>query len=134
MTPASAGSALTHLDGICLADGGMETTLIFHHGLDLPHFAAFTLLASDDGRGALASYYDAYLAVAEERGVPIVLDTATWRASADWGDLLGYSPEQLADANRQAVATVRAASRAGRRLPSSAAPSGRVATATSPTY
>jgi S-methylmethionine-dependent homocysteine/selenocysteine methylase len=101
--------SLAHLDGACLADGGMETTLIFHYGLDLPHFAAFTLLASDEGREALASYYDSYLAVAEERGLPIVLDTATWRASADWGGLLGYSPEQLAEANREAVAAVRAA-------------------------
>jgi S-methylmethionine-dependent homocysteine/selenocysteine methylase len=98
---------LTHLDGICLADGGMETTLIFHDGLDLPHFAAFTLLTSDQGREALASYYDSYLAVAEEHGLPIVLDTATWRASADWGELLGYSPKQLAEANRDAVAVVR---------------------------
>ena len=100
---------VAQLDGICLADGGMETTLIFHHGLDLPHFAAFTLLASDPGRDALASYYDTYLAVAEEHDLPIVLDTATWRASTDWGDLLGYSPEQLAEANRDAVAAVRAA-------------------------
>jgi len=100
---------LAHLDGVCLADGGMETTLIFHHGLDLPHFAAFTLLGSNQGREALASYYDAYLAVAEERGFPIVLDTATWRASADWGYLLGYSTEQLASANRDAVEVVRAA-------------------------
>jgi S-methylmethionine-dependent homocysteine/selenocysteine methylase len=100
---------LAHLDGICLTDGGMETTLIFHDGLDLPHFAAFTLLANDRGRDALASYYDAYLAVAEERGLPIVLDTATWRASADWADLLGYAPEQLAEANRDAVAAVRTA-------------------------
>ena len=100
---------LAHLDGVCLADGGMETTLIFHHGLDLPHFAAFTLLGSDQGREALASYYDTYLAVAEDRGFPIVLDTATWRASADWGYLLGYSTEQLAGANRDAVAAVRTA-------------------------
>lgn len=101
--------SLVHLDGVCLADGGLETTLIFHDGLDLPHFAAFTLLASERGREALASYYDAYLAVAEENGLPIVLDTATWRASADWGDLLSYSPQQLAEANRDAVAAVRAA-------------------------
>jgi S-methylmethionine-dependent homocysteine/selenocysteine methylase len=100
---------LAHLDGVCLTDGGMETTLIFHHGLDLPQFAAFTLLASEEGRAALISYYDSYLAVAEARDLPIVLDTATWRASQDWGDILGYSSEQLANANREAVLTVRTA-------------------------
>ena len=28
-------------DGTFLSDGGMETTLIFHEGADLPHFASF---------------------------------------------------------------------------------------------
>ena len=87
----------------------METTLIFHHGLDLPHFAAFTLLANERGRAALSTYYDTYLDVAEEHGHPIVLDAATWRANADWGELLGYSAEALDEANRDAVALVRAA-------------------------
>ena len=30
-----------------LTDGGLETTLVFHQGLDLPDFAAFPLLDSD---------------------------------------------------------------------------------------
>ncbi|MDI1265040.1 MAG: homocysteine methyltransferase, partial [bacterium] len=32
--------------GIFLTDGGMETTLIFNDGIELPHFAAFVLLDS----------------------------------------------------------------------------------------
>jgi len=96
-----------------ITDGGMETTLIFHHGLELPDFAAFTLLATDRGRAALAEYYDSYLTIAERHGLPIVLDSATWRASSDWGARLGYSPEQLDDVNQAAVALVRAAA-AGR--------------------
>jgi S-methylmethionine-dependent homocysteine/selenocysteine methylase len=102
-------TSVDHLDGVALTDGGMETTLIFREGLELAHFAAFTLLAREDGRQALAVYYDAYLAVAEERRLPILLDTATWRASADWGERLGYSRAQLAEANRTAVTAVRAA-------------------------
>ena len=36
---------LPQLDGgLFLTDGGIETTLIFHHGLELPLFAAFDLL------------------------------------------------------------------------------------------
>lgn len=44
-------SWLPQLHGRCLVtDGGMETDLIFHHGVDLPHFAAFPLLEVADGR------------------------------------------------------------------------------------
>jgi len=100
-------------DAIHLTDGGMETTLIYHDGLELPDFAAFTVLDNEHGRAALAAYYDAYLTVAESHGLPIVLDTPTWRASSDWGARLGYSADQLADVNREAVAFVRRAS-AGR--------------------
>ena len=96
-------------DSIHLTDGGMETTLIYHHGLELPDFAAFTVLASDEGRAALSAYYDAYLTVAEIRGLPIVLDTPTWRASSDWGGRLGYSSEQLAAVNRESVAFLQTA-------------------------
>jgi homocysteine S-methyltransferase len=90
-----------------ITDGGMETTLIFHDGLDLPHFAAFHLLASDDGVEAMRRYYAPYLAFARAAGVGAVLDTPTWRASSDWGTLLGYSKEELADVNRRAVELVR---------------------------
>jgi S-methylmethionine-dependent homocysteine/selenocysteine methylase len=87
-----------------LADGGLETTLIFHRGIDLPHFAAFDLLRTEAGREALRAYFEPYVALAREREVGMVLDTATWRASPDWGQRLGYSPDDLDDANRAAVA------------------------------
>jgi homocysteine S-methyltransferase len=87
-----------------ITDGGMETTLIFHEGLDLPHFAAFVLLEDEQGREALRSYFGRYIDIARERGVGIVLDTPTWRANADWGERLGYSAAALADVNRRGVA------------------------------
>ena len=87
-----------------LTDGGMETTLIFHQGLDLPYFAAFVLLDDEEGRDQLRSYYRPYVELARKRGVGIVLDTPTWRANADWGERLGYSAEALADVNRRGVA------------------------------
>ena len=40
--------------GLFLTDGGIETTLIFHERLELPHFAAFHLLREKTGREALA--------------------------------------------------------------------------------
>src|SRR4051794_8057138 len=87
-----------------ITDGGLETTLIFHRGIDLPLFAAFDLLKDDGGREALRSYFRSYLDIAREHGAGFVLDTATWRANPDWAERLGYSPEALDDANRRAVA------------------------------
>ena len=90
-------------DAPFLADGGIETTLIFHDGLDLPYFAAYDLLAREGGEEALRRYFEPYARLAAVRGVGIVLETATWRASSDWAERLGHSPAQLADLNRRAV-------------------------------
>jgi homocysteine S-methyltransferase len=90
-------------DRVFLADGGIETSLIFHDGLDLPDFAAFVLLADEPGRAALRRYYRPYLELAAEAGRGVVLETATWRASSDWGERLGYDAAALAQANRDAV-------------------------------
>jgi S-methylmethionine-dependent homocysteine/selenocysteine methylase len=87
-----------------ITDGGMETTLVFDDGIDLPHFASFPLLDNESGIEALRAYYTSYVAIAAEHGVGIVLDTPTWRANLDWGDLLGYSADDLADFNRRGVA------------------------------
>ncbi len=90
-----------------IADGGLETTLVFHDGIDLPDFAAFPLVDTDEGRRTLESYYRAYLSIAGKRGVGIVLDTPTWRANPDWGMRQGYDRERLADVNRRSVELVR---------------------------
>jgi S-methylmethionine-dependent homocysteine/selenocysteine methylase len=87
-----------------ITDGGMETTLIFDYGLELPDFASFVLLEAPEGLRTLRSYYESYIGIARDRGVGIVLDTPTWRANADWGERLGYSAEGLADINRRGIA------------------------------
>ncbi len=87
-----------------LADGGLETTLIYDDGLELIDFAAFPLLDDAAGHAALQRYYDAYLDVAERHRVGIVLDTPTWRASPDWGARQTYSTDRLIEANHAAVA------------------------------
>ena len=95
---------LPQCDGkLFLTDGGIETTLIFLEGLELPHFAAFDLLRDRAGWNALRKYYERYLAIAVENRVGFVLESATWRASADWGNKLGYSKEALAEANRDSI-------------------------------
>ena len=95
---------LPQLDGgVFLTDGGIETTLIFHHGLELPLFAAFDLLKDDEGTEALRAYYRPYAELAREHGVGLVLEAPTWRASPGWAAQLGYSPEELDGFNRKAI-------------------------------
>ncbi|MBY5765581.1 homocysteine methyltransferase [Rhizobium leguminosarum] len=89
--------------GTFITDGGMETTMIFQEGIELPHFAAFILLASEDGRQRMRNYYRRYLDVARRHGTGFVLDTATWRANPDWGQKLGYTSKALKAANEEAV-------------------------------
>src|SRR6186997_215239 len=94
--------ALPQLGGnVFLTDGGIETTLIFLEGHELPYFAAFHLLKDKAGEDALGKYFGSYATLAKERGVGCVLESATWRASADWGTKLGYSAGALRDTNRR---------------------------------
>ena len=59
--------------GLFLADGGLETTLVFHDGVDLPFFAAFDLLKHDEGQAVLRRYYERYAALARAHRVGLVL-------------------------------------------------------------
>lgn len=86
-----------------LTDGGMETSLIFNDGIDLPHFASYVLLETTEGRAAIADYFTPYLASAAEHGAGFVLETATWRANSDWGTVLGHDASALDHLNRVAV-------------------------------
>ncbi len=96
--------ALPQLGGdLFLTDGGIETTLIFLEGLELPDFAAFHLLQTADGEVALRKYFRTYATLAKRFGTGLILETATWRANADWGTKLGYTADALAAANRKAV-------------------------------
>jgi S-methylmethionine-dependent homocysteine/selenocysteine methylase len=95
---------LPQLDGgLFLTDGGLETTLIFHEGWDLPRFEAFVLLDSDRGRKALSDYFDRYVPMAIGAGAGFILESPTWRANPDWGAKVGYSKDALARNNRAAI-------------------------------
>lgn len=93
---------------LTLTDGGLETTLVFHDGVDLPEFAAFPLLDDDAGRERLRRYFAPFLDVAREHGAAFSLDTPTWRANRDWGARLRYDAAALDRVNRDAVAFARA--------------------------
>jgi len=87
-----------------LTDGGMETTLLFHQGFDLPEFAAFDLLRYDAGYQAIRNYFDTYIRLAVEHQLGFILESPTWRANPDWGTKLGYSSAALAEINERAIA------------------------------
>jgi homocysteine S-methyltransferase len=90
-------------EDVFLTDGGLETTLIFDDGFELPDFAAFTLLGDEAGRAALVRYFEAYLSIARRDRIGIVLETPTWRANPDWAARQRLSFDELAAINRDAV-------------------------------
>jgi len=86
-----------------LTDGGLETTLVFHQGIDLPGFAAFALLENEQGKETLRNYYRDYLELAKTFKTNFILESATWRSNTDWGNKLGYSQQQLDAINALAI-------------------------------
>jgi S-methylmethionine-dependent homocysteine/selenocysteine methylase len=90
-------------DKIFLTDAGMETTLIFHQGVELPLFASFDLLRSPAGIEITRGYYAGYCKLARDVGLGFVLESPTWRANIDWAQKLGYPSAALADINRTAI-------------------------------
>jgi S-methylmethionine-dependent homocysteine/selenocysteine methylase len=90
-------------DRIFLTDGGLETTLIFHDGMELPYFASFHLMNSEAGRRRLYDYFAEYATTARKAGLGFVLESATWRASPDWGARMGLTETAMADINRRSI-------------------------------
>lgn len=97
-------NALPQLSGnFFLTDGGLETTLIFHEGINLPGFASFVLLENEKGRDILREYYRRYANIAQTYDVGFILESITWRNNNDWGKKLGYSSEQITDFDQKSI-------------------------------
>nr|WP_298412679.1 homocysteine S-methyltransferase family protein [uncultured Halomonas sp.] len=86
-----------------LTDGGLETDIIFNHGVEIREFAAHTLLTSAQGRHALARYFRGFLAIARGRKTGFILDAPTWKAHSHWAQDLGATETELRTANLEAV-------------------------------
>ena len=93
--------------GSWVTDGGLETDLLFNHGVDLPEFASFPLIDVEEGTALLESYYAEYAAIAAKAGAGLLLETPTWRANPDWAAKVGYDAVALDRVNRAAVDLVR---------------------------
>jgi homocysteine S-methyltransferase len=104
MTTTRSRTVLPHEGAqLYIGDAGLETAMVFHEGLDLPCFAAFTLLETQAGRAALDRYFRRFFDIARRDGRGLVLDTVTWRANADWGAKLGHDAAALDAINRGSV-------------------------------
>jgi S-methylmethionine-dependent homocysteine/selenocysteine methylase len=97
-------AALPQLSGDWfLTEGGIETTLVFDKGIDLPEFASFPLLDDAAGREMLRDCLRPYFELACKHGVGMINETLTWRASRDWAQKLGISSADLERLTRAAV-------------------------------
>ena len=90
-----------------LTEGGTETELLYKYGFELPQFAVFPLLDNPDAVSTMRGMYRSYLDVAAKHGMCALMGGLDYRASPDWGELLGYSPDGLAEANHQSIAFLR---------------------------
>lgn len=100
-------SNLPQLSGeLFLTDAGLETDLIFNHGIEIREFAAHTLLADPKGQAALADYLGGFLALAGEIGAGLILDSQTWKAHRHWSADLNQTPAELRSINHQAIAFI----------------------------
>ena len=88
-------------DDIFLTDGGTETWLMYKRGFKLQEFSAFHLLNDERSAAELREYYTAFANIAVKLGTSFIFDSLTYRASRDWGALLGYSTEGLAEKNHK---------------------------------
>lgn len=89
-----------------LTDAGLETDLIFNHGLEIREFAAHTLLPEETGRTALEDYFGGFLALARDRQAGFILDSQTWKAHSHWAADLGQSEHDLRLANHAAISFI----------------------------
>jgi homocysteine S-methyltransferase len=96
--------ALPQLSGdLFLTDAGVETDLIFNHGIEIREFAAHTLLPDAAGRIALARYFEGFLALARDMNAGFILDSVTWKAHAHWAEALSASRAELRAANVESI-------------------------------
>lgn len=86
-----------------LTDGGLETTLVFLHGIDLPNFAAFPLLNDSRGYATISEYYINYLEIAKKYKTSFILESPTWRSNPNWLKKMGYEDSALTTINAKAI-------------------------------
>ena len=92
--------------GIFLTDAGLETDLIFNHGIEIREFAAHTLLPNFKGREAIANYFRGFLSLAKDYDTGFILDSQTWKAHLHWANALEATEQELHEANKDSIAFI----------------------------
>jgi S-methylmethionine-dependent homocysteine/selenocysteine methylase len=90
-----------------LTEGGTETELLYKYGFELPQFALFPLLDNPQAVSQMREMFRSYLDVAARYKMCALMGGLDYRASPDWGELLGYSPQSLAEANLRSIEFLR---------------------------
>lgn len=97
-------TTLPQLNGqLMTCAGGFETWLQYIDGFELRHFCAFELLNDRRGRSCLRDYHRKVVEAAVEAGFGVINEGLHYRASRDWGDLIGYSRDALEEINAQGL-------------------------------
>ncbi len=83
--------------------GGFETWMQYVDGFTLRHFCGFELLNDARGVSCLRDYHRKVVEAAVENGFGVINEGLHYRASRDWGDLIGYSAEALEEINIRGI-------------------------------
>ncbi len=83
--------------------GGIETWLQYVDGFALRHFCLFKLLDDQRGVACLTSYHRRLVEAAVAEGFGVINEGLHYRASRDWGELIGYSREGLEEINIRGI-------------------------------
>ena len=95
---------LPQLSGrVFLTDAGLETDLIFHHGVEIREFAAHTLLPIPADREKMAEYFRGYLRLAQNLGTGYILDAPTWKIHPHWATALGEDEVRRAEKHLEEI-------------------------------
>ncbi len=90
-----------------LTEGGTETEIMYKYGYELPHFAMYPLLDNSQAVAEMERMFQRYLETAAKHGFAALMGGLDYRASPDWGKLLGYSSDGLAEMQLRAIAFLR---------------------------
>ncbi|MEP7314655.1 MAG: homocysteine S-methyltransferase family protein [Pseudomonadota bacterium] len=83
--------------------GGFETWLQYVDGFKLRHFCGFELLNDARGVSCLKAYHRGVVEAAVANGFGVINEGLHYRASRDWGELIGFSREALEEINIRGI-------------------------------
>lgn len=83
--------------------GGFETWMQYVDGFELRHFCAFELLNDERGVACLRDYQRKLVEAAVANKFGVINEGLHYRASRDWGELIGFSSEALEEINIRGI-------------------------------